>query len=98
MAAYCSRCNKVLNCSADEPCVAASSLGPGTYHLDCARAEWVDIAREEVDRKSGISAKRSEIMLARPRSCASCGETVIGSVECSACIVSRQEAEEYELE
>jgi len=93
MAIECSHCGKYLNCSAEDPCVSAASIGPGVFHYGCAKAKWAELANNEHIRKEEISFKRSAIMLARPRSCVSCGEPVVGSSECESCVTSRQEAE-----
>ena len=93
MAIECSRCGKYLNYSAENPCVSAGSLGPGVFHYECAKTEWAEIANGREAHKAEVSAKRSAIMLARPRSCTSCGEPVVGSSECESCVIARQEAE-----
>ena len=53
----CATCQKPVACTVDEPGFAASSLGSGTYHYDCWKAEWNRIYNEQHNR---VKRQRSE--------------------------------------
>lgn len=74
----CPGCSHVLIPTTARPAVAAQSLGPGTYHLDCARTRWKQIA-ERTERKGAArlaerQAQGRKLTASRAET-ASCAET-----------------------
>jgi hypothetical protein len=61
----CSHCGKFIAATRKDPVVAASSLGTGYYHYDCARAIWAAQKTEADSRREASRASRSKIMKER---------------------------------
>jgi len=95
----CARCGKIVHSTVEDPVICGYSLGPGVFHMDCARAQWRERSQAREEYRAEIRAERSKRAALIPRvpRCVACGgPSATGVRECRSCIEARQSREEME--
>lgn len=95
----CARCGKIVHSTVEDPVICGYSLGPGVFHMDCARLQWRERSQAREAYRAEIRSERSKRAALIPRvpRCVSCGGlSATGVRECRSCIEARQSREEME--